>query len=93
MLSIRRLARKELEPIFELKDHKRDELLKTLYVFLMNGGNLQQSISDLSLSMSGLMYRITRIEKLLGKELRNPTVAYELLLMLDALKILGDIDV
>ena len=93
MLSIRRIARKELEPIFELKDHKRDELLKTLYVFLMNGGNLQQSISDLSLSMSGLMYRITRIEKLLGKELRNPTAAYELLLMLDALKILGDIDV
>ncbi|WKA49323.1 helix-turn-helix domain-containing protein [Planococcus liqunii] len=93
MLTIRRIARKELEPIFELKDHKRDELLKTLYVFLMNGGNLQQSISDLSLSMSGLMYRITRIEKLLNKELRNPAAAYELLLMLDALKILGDIDV
>lgn len=92
MMAIRRIARKELNPIFELKDHKRDELLKTLYVFLQNGGNLQQSISDLSLSMSGLMYRITRIENLLDKELRNPTVAYELLLMLDALKILGDID-
>ncbi|WKA53153.1 V4R domain-containing protein [Planococcus shixiaomingii] len=93
MLTIRRIAKKELNPILELKEHKRDELLNTLYVFLLNGGNLQQSISDLSLSMSGLMYRISRIEKLLNKELRNPAVAYELLLMLDALRILGDIDV
>ena len=76
-----------------LKEAKRDELLKTMYVFLLNGGNLQQSISDLSLSMSGLMYRVSKIEKLLNKELRNPIVAYELLLMLDALKILGDIEV
>ncbi|SOC37806.1 XylR N-terminal domain-containing protein [Ureibacillus acetophenoni] len=93
MSTIRRKAQKELKPILQLKKVKRDELLKTMYVFLMNGGNLQQSISDLSLSMSGLMYRVTNIEKLLNKELRNPTTAYELLLMLDALKILGDIDV
>ncbi|QCR32142.1 XylR N-terminal domain-containing protein [Lysinibacillus sp. SGAir0095] len=93
MSTIRRKAQKELQPILQLKEVKRDELLKTMYVFLMNGGNLQQSISDLSLSMSGLMYRISKIEKLLNKELRNPIAAYELLLMLDALKILGDIDV
>ena len=92
MTIVRRLAFRELQPIFDLKEQKRDELIKTLYVFLMNGGNLQQSISDLSLSMSGLMYRITRIEELLKKNLRNPVTAYELLLMLDALKILGDID-
>ncbi|MDM5333309.1 XylR N-terminal domain-containing protein [Ureibacillus composti] len=93
MMTIRRKAEKELQPILQLKEAKRDELLKTMYVFLLNGGNLQQSISDLSLSMSGLMYRVSKIEKLLNKELRNPIVAYELLLMLDALKILGDIEV
>lgn len=93
MMTIRRIAYKELNPILQLKAPKRDELLKTIYVFLLNGGNLQQTINDLSLSMSGLMYRITRIEKLLNKELRNPVVAYELLIMLDALKILGEINV
>lgn len=93
MMTIRRKAQKELSPIFSLKEQKREELLKTIYVFLLNGGNLQQTISDLSLSMSGLMYRLSRIEKLLNKDLRNPIVAYELLIMLDALKILGDIDV
>ncbi|KZE38742.1 hypothetical protein AV656_07515 [Bhargavaea cecembensis] len=91
MSAIRRLAKKELKPIFELKEQKRDELLKTLYIFLVNGGNLQQSTADLSLSMSGLMYRISRLEELLDKDLRNPITAYELLLMLDSLKILGDI--
>lgn len=93
MAIIRKKAGKELNPILSLKEQKRDELIKTLYVFLMNGGNLQQSIADLSLSMSGLMYRISRIEKLLNKDLRNPKEAYELLLMLDALKILGEINV
>jgi len=93
MSIIRRKAQKEIQPILQLKAGKRHELLKTMYIFLRNGGNLQQTISDLSLSMSGLMYRISKIEKLLNKELRNPITAYELLLMLDALKILGDIDV
>ncbi|MFC7685146.1 V4R domain-containing protein [Ureibacillus sp. GCM10028918] len=93
MSIIRRKAQKELQPILQLKEVKRNELLKTMYIFLMNGGNLQQSISELSLSLSGLLYRISKIEKLLNKELRNPKNAYELLIMLDALKVLGDIDV
>ncbi|KGR74119.1 V4R domain-containing protein [Ureibacillus sinduriensis] len=93
MSTIRRKAQKELQPILQLKDSKRDELLKTMYVFLLNGGNLQQSSNDLSLSMSGLLYRISRIEKLLNQQLRDPRAAYELLLMLDALRVIGDIDV
>lgn len=93
MPTIRRKAQKELQPILQLKESKRDELMKTMYVFLLNGGNLQQSSNDLSLSMSGLLYRITRIEKLLNKQLRDPRTAYELLLMLDALRVIGDIDV
>ena len=92
MESIRRLAIKELKPIFDLKEQKKQELLKTLYVFLGNGGNLQQSMKDLSLSMSGLMYRISKLEELLKKDLRNPKESYDIWIMLDALKVLGDID-
>ncbi|HWK23239.1 MAG TPA: V4R domain-containing protein [Ureibacillus sp.] len=90
---IRRKAHKQLQPILQLKATKRDELLKTMYVFLKNGGNLQQTINQLSISMSGLMYRVSKIEKLLDQELRDPITAFELLLMLNALEILGDIDV
>ena len=92
MESIRRLAIKELKPIFDLKEQKKQELLKTLYVFLGNGGNLQQSMKDLSLSMSGLMYRISKLEELLKKDLRNPKESYDIWIMLDALKVLGDIE-
>lgn len=92
MQSIRRLALEELQPIFQMKKQKQQELFKTLYVFLGNGGNLQQSMKELSLSMSGLMYRISRLEEFLKKDLRNPKEAYDLWIMLDALKVLGDID-
>lgn len=91
--TIRQKAQRELQPILQLKKLKRDELMKTMYVFLLNGGNLQQSSNDLELSMSGLLYRISKIEKLLNKQLRNPQSAYELMLMLEALKVLGDIEV
>ena len=32
--------------------------MKTLYVFLSNGGKLEQTMGDLALSMSGLRHRI-----------------------------------
>lgn len=92
MQSIRRLALEELQPIFQMKKQKQQELFKTLYVFLANGGNLQQSMKELSLSMSGLMYRISKLEEFLKRDLRNPKEAYDLWIMLDALKVLGDVD-
>ncbi|MEI4771773.1 V4R domain-containing protein [Psychrobacillus sp. FJAT-51614] len=92
MKSIRRHAMEELQPIFQLKKQKQQELFKTLYVFLGNGGNLQLSMKELSLSMSGLMYRISKLEEYLNKDLRNPKEAFELWIILDALKVLGDID-
>ncbi|BCJ88260.1 helix-turn-helix domain-containing protein [Effusibacillus dendaii] len=52
--------------------------VQALYVFLVNGGNLEQTANDLSLSMSGLRYRIQKIETLIGQELRNPIVNYQL---------------
>ena len=88
---IRKVAQQELKSIFVLKEERQAELLKTMHVFLSNGGNLQRSMNDLSLSMSGLMYRITKIEELIQKDLRNPREAYQLLLILDGLKALGDI--
>lgn len=83
--AIKQKAKKLLGPIYENKeDHK--ELIKTLYVFLSNGGNLEKSMEALTLSMSGLRYRIKRLEEILGKELRNPAAGYELLLTLQFLE-------
>ncbi|MGE7601618.1 helix-turn-helix domain-containing protein [Peribacillus sp. NPDC097675] len=92
MNTIIQLAEKELSPILALKAHKKDEFLKTLYAFLNNNGNLQQTMLDLNLSMSGLVYRIQKIEEMLNKDLRSSTHSFELMLLLKSLIILGKIE-
>lgn len=74
-----------LNPILRGDEHKAKEMLRTLYVFLMNGGNLEQTMKDLAISMSGLRYRIEKIESLLNKNLRDPETSYELIFVLKVL--------
>lgn len=90
---IQKIAKQELGPLYKSEDAKMNELIKTLYVFLSNGGKLQKTMEDLSLSMSGLMYRINKIEKLLNKELRDSSQSYQLLLILDSLLALGELKI
>ena len=90
---IKKIAKQELGPLYNLSDAKMYELIKTLYVFLANGGKLQKTMDDLSLSMSGLMYRINKLEKLLKKDLRDSSQSYQLLLILDSLLALGELKI
>jgi DNA-binding PucR family transcriptional regulator len=87
---VKQKAKHLLGPLYEKKqDHA--ELIKTLYVFLENSGNLEKTMDELMLSMSGLRYRIKKIETLLGKEIRNPTVGYQLFITLQVLIVEGEI--
>jgi len=88
---IKVIAEQELGSIYNTKDPKAVELLKTLYVFLLNGGKLEQTMNDLSLSLSGLRHRIKRIESLLEKDLRDPNEMHQLLLVIKSLIALGDL--
>ncbi|WP_394233923.1 XylR N-terminal domain-containing protein [Niallia oryzisoli] len=88
---IKMLANQELGPLLNKEDPKMGELMKTLYIFLLNGGKLEQTLLDLSISMSGLLYRVKKIENLIDKDLRNPTDAYQLLLLIESLIALGEI--
>ncbi len=88
---IKKIAKQELGPLYKLSEVKQKELLKTLYVFLSNGGKLQQTMEDLSLSMSGLMYRINKIESLINKDLRDSSQSYQLLLILNSLLAMGEL--
>ncbi|MFJ7827328.1 V4R domain-containing protein [Psychrobacillus sp. NPDC096623] len=91
--SIIQLAKHELKAILELKESKKVEFLKTLYTFLKNNGNLQQTMFDLNLSMSGLVYRIQKLEDLLNKNLRNSKDSFELTFCIEALEILGEVEI
>jgi len=87
---IKVLAYQELGPLLNKEDPKMGELMKTLYIFLLNGGKLEQTLHDLSISMSGLLYRIRKIESIIDKDLRHPTDAYQLLLLIESLIALGE---
>jgi len=90
---IKMIAEQELGPLFNIDDPKIVELLKTLYFFLLNGGKLEQTMQDLSLSMSGLRHRINKIESLLEKDLREPNEMHQLLLIIKSLIALGQIEI
>ena len=90
---IQMIAKKELGSLYNTGDSRDVELLKTLYIYLSNGGKLEQTMSDLSLSMSGLRHRIKRIESLLEKDLRDPDEMHQLLLIIKSLIALGELDI
>lgn len=68
------------------------ELLKTLYVYLLNGGNLENTAKEIALSLSGLRYRLRKIEDLLGNNLKDdPFYNYQLMLAIQSLILLDKI--
>lgn len=93
MNGIKMIAKNELGPLYNTEDPRTIELLKTLYIYLLNGGKLEQTMSDLALSMSGLRHRIKRIETLLNKDLRDPNETHQLLLIIKSLIALGELDI
>jgi sugar diacid utilization regulator/predicted hydrocarbon binding protein len=88
---IKMIAEQELGPLYNTSDLKTVELLRTLYIFLLNGGKLEQTMSDLALSMSGLRHRIKKIESLLEKDLRDPNETHQLILIIKSLIALGEL--
>lgn len=89
--SLRYNANRELGDLNNYDDEKVQELLKTLYVFLLNGGNLDKTRTMLNLSLSGLRHRLQNIEKQLNKDIRDPEVMYKLMLILKLLIISGEL--
>ncbi|MDQ0163069.1 helix-turn-helix domain-containing protein [Aeribacillus alveayuensis] len=91
---VKKTARYLLGELYQCKDSsKNHELLKTLYVYLENGGNLELTAEDLCLSVSGLRYRLQKIKTLLGKDLNDPNFHYQLFLSLQALIMIAEIEV
>src|SRR5690625_161292 len=85
-------AKRLLNPIYTKKTKRSDETLRTLYYYLKNGRNLEATAVDASLSISGVRYRVRKIEKLLGKKLRHSAQNHEIFLTLQALRIIGELD-
>ena len=89
---IRNMA-KHLLGNLDVNENKNLDLIRTLYTFLLNGGNLEKTADDLSLSISGLRYRVTKIEEMLHKDIRCPIFSSQLIIAIQGLILLGDLTI
>ena len=89
-IAIRKIAQRTLGDLYKNLDQSKVELMETLYTFLSNGGNFEQTAEQLAISISGLRYRLNKITNLIGSEFRDPESRFQLLLSLKALIILED---
>jgi PucR family transcriptional regulator, purine catabolism regulatory protein len=85
--AIKKMIRDHLGVLYENLDKNKLELIETLYHFLDQGGNLDQTAETLALSKSGLRYRLNKITYLLDCDLRDPQRQFQLMMALKALKI------
>ncbi|GAC1445527.1 MAG: hypothetical protein NVSMB52_06890 [Chloroflexota bacterium] len=72
-----------LQPLMRYDREEGGDLMRTLSVYLRLSGNASRSAQALYLHRSGLLYRIARIESLLGVQLNDPDdrLALEIALM------------
>ncbi|WP_338751271.1 XylR N-terminal domain-containing protein [Bacillus sp. FJAT-52991] len=90
--AVEKIAKYTLGKLYDTLDEKKVELLHTLYIFLLNGGNLEATADKLALSVSGLRYRMNKIDQMLDGSLRDPEANFQLLLSLKSLKSIGKLD-
>lgn len=67
----REQARSALEPLRLYDEAHHADLLRTLAIYLRLGCNASRTAERLYLHRSGLLYRLSRIESLLGIDLSN----------------------
>ena len=61
-----------VEPLVEHDRERRSDLVKTLKVYFDAGANASEAADRLFLHRNSMLYRLTRVEKLTGLNLKNP---------------------
>ncbi|WP_041580410.1 XylR N-terminal domain-containing protein [Bacillus sp. 1NLA3E] len=89
---IKRFTENQLGKLINYDKKKGTEFIRTLYVYLSHGGNLEITASTMALSISGLRYRLQKIENLLNVDIRNPHINYQLYLAIQLLIVNGELN-
>ncbi|MEB3100251.1 XylR N-terminal domain-containing protein [Ferviditalea candida] len=90
---IRKFSHKIIGGLIEYDKHKNMELTQTLYHYLNNGCNLHQTARLMNFSISGLRYRLQRLNEILQVDINDPSVRYQVFLALQALIMIGDLTI
>ena len=85
------MAKKTLKELYNYNNPRRKELLHTLYVYLLNGQRLKETMEELALSIGGIQYRIKQIEEILQVNVKNASTTAYILLVIQALILSGEL--
>ena len=61
-----------VEPLLAHDRERRSDLVRTLRVYLATGANASEAADRLFLHRNSMLYRLARVEKLTGLNLKNP---------------------
>jgi len=91
--ALKRFAYKTLGSLLEEDKTKDMELIKTLYYYLNNSCNVHKTARAMNFSVSGLRYRLQRLNESLQLDLNEPYIEHQLYLALQALIVLGELNI
>lgn len=83
-------ARGQLGDLLAYDKKHNTDFLKTLQEFLYLRNNVEGTAKSISMSVSGLKYRLQKIEKILGHDLKDYKVCFDLQLALVILQLFGE---
>ncbi len=90
---LQKFIKEKLKNLIE-EDKKKDmELTKTLFHYLNNGANISKTTRVMNFSISGLRYRLQKINELLETDISIPDVGYQIYLSLKLLIYWGELDI
>jgi len=67
-----------VRPLVEHDRDRRSDLVRTLRAFFAAGGNASEAADRMFLHRNSMLYRLERIQKLTGLDLKDPGVALAL---------------
>lgn len=79
----------QLKQLFEYEEDKNIDLWNTLKVYLLNNGNVKVAAEQLFIHRSTLIYRLQKIEQLIGKDLTDADVRFDLMMAIKLLEMKG----
>lgn len=85
-------AQELLRSLIVYDEKYNSELLKTLYYFIENSGNMYQTSRQLNISLGAIRYRMKRIQELTGLDLSQSDDYFDAHLALQMLTLLGKIN-
>lgn len=89
--ALQKFAYKTLGNLLKEDRSRNMELTKTLYAYLSNACNVQKTSRAINFSLSGLRYRLMRINEILQIDINHPYNQHQIFLALQSLIVLGEL--